>query len=195
MKKTLLLVLAAAAAPLVFADQIFDVTLNTTGLVGSPLAPFQLDFQLTNGDGVSNNNRITLSNFAFGAGGSGTLPASVILDDTGFLNTFTGAFTPGDLLSFRLRSTTNFGGGTPDQFNFAILDQFGNFLPTSFFDVFVSIDIAGAPLIPSTGSNALTGAPTLTPVAPPPAGVPEPGTLGLAAGAVVLVLIGRRRAA
>lgn len=181
------------------ATVIYDITLPTTALIGNAAGPFQLDFQLVDGDGVSNNT-IVLTNFQFGTGspvglgvglggGSGSLATGVSLMDTDFLNTFSAGFDPGATLQFRLQSTTNFAGGTPDQFTFAILDQQGYFLATSYFDVFVSFDIDGASPMLLTGVSPLTGGPTVTLVTLNT--VPEPSTVmlvgvGLLVGAALV---------
>lgn len=146
MKRNLLLQLplAFALASAAKAD-IYTVTLNTSPLTGN--GPFKLDLQFLDGSGTPgdlNNNVVTLTSFAFGAGGSalgsgtatggasGGLTAGVTLKDTVFFNEYIENFTPGSLLSFTLNTTNNADpGGTPDLFTLAILDSLGSELPTT----------------------------------------------------------------
>jgi len=131
--------------PLCKGDTIYAFALNTTSLVGN--GPFTVDLQLLDGSGTPgdlNNNKVQLSPFSFGVGGSpsgkgmatggasGNLTSGVTLADTVFLNEYLESFTPGTLLSFTI-DTTNVpdSGGTPDLFTLAILDGSGNELPTT----------------------------------------------------------------
>ncbi len=51
------------------AGTIYDVTLDTTQLVGSAVGPFSIFFEFTDGSGVGDaNNTVTMSNFNFGGG-------------------------------------------------------------------------------------------------------------------------------
>jgi hypothetical protein len=195
-----------AAVPLLRADLVEHVTLNTAALVGDAVAPFYLDFQLNGSAG----NQAILSNFTFGAGGSaasfptliggatGSLSTSVKLAETGFLNEFTQQFNPGASLSFDLDLGTEVAAHSfPDEFTFAILDRTGSDLPTTGpFDVFLSVDVAASPLVGSFGSDPSRapvggGAPLKIPAAAlvaPASSVPEPGppSLLLVAGAALL---------
>src|SRR5262249_56434597 len=107
----------------------------TSPLTGN--GPFKLDLQFLDGSGTPgdlNNNVVTLTSFAFGAGGSalgsgtatggasGGLTAGVTLKDTGFFNEYIENFTPGSLLSFTLNATNNADPGvTSDLRTLALL--------------------------------------------------------------------------
>ncbi len=120
------------------ANLMFDVTLDTSGLIGHPAGPFYVDFQLNDGSGnFAGVNTATISNFMFGDKGSasgnpqlfggamGDLSTGVTLkDDAAFINEFIEGFTPGSFLSFHVELTTNVDPGlTPDGFSFSILDS------------------------------------------------------------------------
>ncbi len=190
------------------------VTIDTTSLAGqtTPPAPFSLEFQFNDGGGTLNNT-VTLGSFSFGAGGaavgaptynctsgsgvacggiSGDLSGTVSLGDSSdFFNEFIQGFAPSaiDPLSFLLDFTTNVEPITPDAFSLAIFDSSGAGIPTSFFDVFVQIDIT-SPLTIATYAGDATQRPPGCPTCPGisiPAplirstAVPEPGTLLLLA--------------
>lgn len=61
------------------AATILDVSLNTSSLIGNSAGPFAINFaikfQLTNGDGIS-NNIVTIGPFSFGGGAPGGNPGS-----------------------------------------------------------------------------------------------------------------------
>jgi hypothetical protein len=190
------------------------VTVDTTSLATqlAPPAPFSLEFQFIDGDGTANNTA-TLSNFSFGPGGAavgtptyncssgsgaacsgigGDLSGTVTLSDSSdFFNEFIQAFTPSASapLSFLLDLTTNLEPGTPDAFSLAIFDSSGTGIPTSFFDVFLQIDITSPLTIatyPSDATQSPPGCPTCPGIdIPAPvvrsAAIPEPGTLLLLA--------------
>jgi len=80
-------------------DLVYSFTMDARPLVGHDL--FALDLQFLDGSGLPidlNNNTVTLTNFAFGAGGSpsrggttmgwasGRLASGVTLKDTAFFN-------------------------------------------------------------------------------------------------------------
>jgi len=193
----------------------YTVTIDTSPLATqtTPPAPFSLEFQLTNGGGVVNNTA-TLSGFNFGAGGSATgspttnggasgdLLSTVILTDSSFFNEFIQGFIPSasDPLRFLLDLTTNVEPSTPDAFSFAIFDRSGVGIPTSFFDVFVQIDIT-SPLTISTFASDPSLSPAACPTCPGitigapgvESTVPEPGTLILLASGLIGVIIHQRR--
>src|ERR1700680_1459779 len=91
----------------VSADIIYDVTLNTTPLVGHPAGPFYVEFAFTDGSGFGDaNNTVTMSHFTFGGGSSlgspvvfggasGSLETGVTMTDSSFLSLFTEQFAPG----------------------------------------------------------------------------------------------------
>jgi hypothetical protein len=183
--------LALAAVP-VFG-QVFNVSIDTSTLSGSP----SLDFQFVDGSGGGDgNNTVTLSHFQFGAGGSWTGPTTVQLKDNQFFTDFTKSFTPGSTLSFEVSLTTAVdAGGVPDRFTFALLDAGGHEIPTlGSADEFIGIDITSAnPTIESYGSDPgrslfSIGAPTIS-------AVPEPASFWAVAGVCGLgaVWLGKRR--
>jgi hypothetical protein len=105
------------------------------------------------------------------------------------------------VLRFRLDVTTNPGVAIPDEFSVSLLDRSGIGVPTQFFDVLVSIDIA-TPLQISTfasdASQSPPGCPTCAGLHIPapivtPFSVPAPGTLGLLASAIAGLSIARCR--
>lgn len=193
MKKTNfgLLALALCLTPLGKADIIYTFSLNTAPLVGS--GPFTLDLQFLDGGSV-NNNTVTLSDFAFGAGGSpsgggtatggasGSLASGVTLTDAAFFNEYYEMFVPGTLLSFTIDTTNALDlGGTPDLFTVAILDSMGNELPTSGpASEFADVSLAGgaSPRVATFGSAPGSAFPLSAPSVQPagPAAVPEPAS-------------------
>lgn len=196
------------------ASILYDITMNTTPLIGHSAGPFSVEFQLNDGSGTGDsNNTAILNDFLFNGGGpagsptlnggaNGNLTSGVTLTDHSFFNQFIQSFTPGSALSFRLSLSTNIdSGGTPDQFSFAILDKTGTELPTlapGFFDVFVQIDIdsanpvvrtfgADTSRVPAGGGSAINiAAPVATPV------VPEPSTILLFPASLVALLVWKR---
>jgi hypothetical protein len=195
----------------------FTITIDTTGLAayGTPPAPFALEFQFNDGDGTVNNTA-TLSDFNFGTGGAavgaptynctsgsgaacsgitGDLSSTVTLSDSSdFFNEFIQQFTPSssDPLNFLLNLTTNVEPSIPDSFSLAIFDSSGTGIPTSFFDVFVQIDIT-SPLAIATYASDTSISPPGCPTCPAIAlsapvvdlattPVPEPGTFVLLLG-------------
>ncbi|HEX5229016.1 MAG TPA: NF038129 family PEP-CTERM protein [Bryobacteraceae bacterium] len=210
-----LLILLAGFAALpssAWADAIYNVSLDTSNLIGNTAGPFSLDFQFNDGSGTNDgNNTVTLSNFAFGAGGptgsavtngsvSGDLTSSVTLTDSDFFNEFTQTFTPGSTLVFTIDLTTNVdAGGVPDEFTFAILDSTDAEIPTlGPFDTVLLADIdSSSPALfgyasdPSRGTAA-TGD-TLAfdaPVVTSP--VPEPSVLWMSASGLAILALRRR---
>jgi hypothetical protein len=189
-----------AAGAVCHAAILYQVTLDTSPLIGHAAGPFSIDFQFNDGEGIGDaNNTVTLSNFQFGGGGSvgspllsggasGSVSGTVTLIDSSFFNAFTQQFTPGSALGFLLGLTTTVDpSGTPDQFSFAILDSTGFELPTlGLFDIFLVIEIDSAqPLAqafasdPSRAPNAGGGPINLG--APVVTEIPEPTSWALAA--------------
>src|SRR5262249_33851582 len=140
------------------ADYAFHVSLDTSALTTylDFFAPYTLLFQLTDGDGTANNS-VQITNLLFGTGGSpagsptlsggasGSLASGLTLTDTGFSNSLLEGFTPGSALEFDVHSTSNFAGGTPDQFAFSLLDGIGTpRLSTDPGGAFLTLDIDGS---------------------------------------------------
>lgn len=140
-----------------YADALYNVTINTSTLAGSPAGPFYLQVQLADGSGTGDgNNTAVMTNIQLGGGtvaGSplvqgdafGSLSSSVVLTDGSLLSYLVQPFTPGTALSFQLDLTTNVdSGGTPDGFAVSILDSTLTPIPTSAgpgFDTVVQIYI------------------------------------------------------
>jgi hypothetical protein len=189
-----LLACAAFSAPVQASSITVTVTVDTSGL--GAFAPYALNFQLNDGGGTVTNTAV-LTGFDFGGGSalgapsytggaSGDLSTAVSLTDArSFFNEFTQDFLPGLYLSFTLLLSTNVEASFPDQFSMGLMSQ-GVGIPTSFFDVFVLIDIdALRPAAFAFGSIDPNN-----PVPTPIATVPEPGLLTLLAAG--LVLAGRK---
>jgi hypothetical protein len=191
----------------------WNVALNTNPLIGNAAGPFSLEFQFTDGSGLSDgNNTATVSGLQVGSGAlggvtstfgstSGTLPGSLTLTDTSFFSQYIQSFTPGSTLSFTLSVTNNVdAGGVPDEFSFAILDKTAHEIPsTGLGDALVLVDINSAhPTLLSfpsdTSRNAGGGAPiALAAATITPAVVPEPSLTWLAAAGTVLLAAARHR--
>jgi hypothetical protein len=187
------LALALWAGQSASADVLYTFTMDTSPLVGNGL--FTLDLQFLDGSGLPidlNNNTVTLTNFAFGAGGgpsgggtatggaSGSLASGVTLKDIAFFNEYFENFTPGTLLSFNI-DTTNVPdpGGTPDLFTLAILDSNGNELPTTgAADEFLDMSLVGGanPQVSTFGSAPGSTFSLAPPVVQSQTPVPEPSS-------------------
>ena len=198
MKKLLLasviaLALLSLSATTGHADFIFTVSVNTSGLINdsSLTGPFGIDFQLVQGDG-SVINTATISNINLGTGGAavgspsltnsmGSLTNGVTLDDSNFFSDFNQQFTPGSSLTFTVDLTTNVGATAPDEFSFAILQNYGTAnvgeIPTtdpSGLNTLITVNITS-----STPSIMSYGGTDGDPPAPQVNVVPEPSTLML----------------
>ncbi len=210
MKALALLLITAATAS---AGTLYNVSIDTSSLIGNAAGPFQLDFQFIDGSGTDDgNNTVTLGSFNFGGGSydlsatttggvSGDPSTSIVLVDSSFFNEYTIGFTPGSTLAFSVDLTGNVDpGGVPDEFSFGILDSSGFEIPAlGPGDSLLLADISSAsPVLQGYGSdvtrNAAGGAPIdlSAPAITPAASTPEPATLWLLAGAL-LVGMGRRR--
>jgi VPDSG-CTERM motif len=170
-------------APICRANLMFDVNLDTRGLIGHPAGPFYIDFQLNDGRGTGDaNNMVTINNFMFAdgnavgsplpsiGGASGSLFSSVSITDSGFVNEFTQQFNPGDTLSFSVvLLTTNLEppGFPPDAFSFSILDSLLSPIPTTnFADAFIFININSKNLTTANlGNSIFAGDPNQPPLA------------------------------
>ena len=210
--RTVLVVCAfCAICRTAIADVIYNVTLDTTSLVGHPAGPFYVFAEFTDGNGIGDaNNTATLSNFTFGGGSalgspllfggaSGSLETGVTIIDSSALGFFAEQFAPGLQLSFSLDLTlNNDSGGTPDRFTFFLLDSSQVPLPTlaPSGDYFFGADIySTGPVLdawgsdpsraPSVGNPVSIGAPTTTLVS----GVPEPATIYSVGGALAMLSV------
>ena len=198
-----------AVAPVIQAQTLYNVNINTTGLNGTGGG---LAFDLISGDSATPNNTALITGFATDgtlvAGGntstgaaSGNLPGTVTLHDSAFSESFRGE-TFGKNLSYTLSLTNNFvGPGAPDEFSFFLTN------PTNTGTVVTTSDPTGANALfildlDGTAGNALTVFTPRTPgvsytVNPARLTVPEGSSFalflpGLLAGGM-LVLSRRRR--
>jgi hypothetical protein len=155
------------------ANLMFNVSLNTSPLIGNATGPFYIDFQLNDGSGIGDaNNTVMINGFLFGGGNAvdsiliiggagGSLFSSVSITDSAFLNEFAQQFDPGSKLKFHVNLTTNVDAGlTPDAFSFAILDNTLAPLPTTGLgDALLLVNInSGNPRIetfPTTNGTAI----------------------------------------
>lgn len=196
--KTLLPAIVWCFTQTAHGNAIYDVTLDTSGLIGHPAAPFYLEFQFNDGIGTGDaNNTATLSNFLFDTGSaagsatltgdaSGDLTSAVTLTDSSFFNEMYQQFIPGNTLSFRVDLTTQVDPGPqPDQFSFAILDCNLIELPTQGAgDALLRADVNGAAPFMEAYAADLSRAPSCggAPIWIPAASVqpvPLPGSLAL----------------
>lgn len=212
------LIIMAAVPRVAQADAIYDVSIDTSTLIGNAAGPFSLEFQFTDGSGLGDgNNTVTLAGFNFGAGGgpvgvialglgsvSGNLNSGATLTDSSFFNQLIQGFTPGSALSFQVDLTTNLDvGGVPDEFSFSILDNTGTEIPTldsAGFDRILFADISSATpallgFASDTSRNAAASGQPIglsAPVITSP--VPEPSARWLiACGLGMLTLLARSR--
>jgi hypothetical protein len=216
MRRLFILTISAAllAAATCKADIIYDVSFDTSGLVGNVNTPFAVDFQLTSGDTTNGVvNTATLSSFAFGAGGSagtgnpftnsgnasGDLGSTVTLNTSGgsFFNEFSQYFTPGSMLTFQLDLTNNpQSSGTPDEFTFQLIDNTLVEISTtdpSGSNSLVIIDLTGGALQPeifTANGDGVTIAPRLS---SPTSAIPEPSIAWLVESVLLLALLLRHR--
>lgn len=191
--RSLIAVAVAAGSVLSAAAGDYDVTIDTSALIGNPSAPFSLDFQLNDGAGTGSNQNwagVSLFNFGGGSatgsatifgGAAGDLVSGISFHTTSAFNELYQAFTPGSTLSFHISlSETAPSTGTPDSFSFAILDQSLSNIPTTgIADTLLEVDITDAGAIATLG-NSINGV-TINATA-----VPEP----YAAPVVALGLLG-----
>ncbi|MDX2178135.1 MAG: NF038129 family PEP-CTERM protein [Bryobacteraceae bacterium] len=194
------LVLLAALAVSQASAALLTIQMNTAALAGFA-TPLTLDFQFIDGELIGNNNNmVTISDFNLGGGilvgsptlfggASGDLNTVVTFQDSVPVSGFQQAFIPGSSLWFRILLTDNPEPTFPDSFTFAILDStLTPISTTSFFDVFVQIDIPA--LVP--GNSQSFGDPTTGIPGPVITAIPEPSTWMLAAPLALLVFRRRR---
>lgn len=183
------------------ADDILDVSVNTSSLAG--LTGSEVFFEFTDGSGLGDaNNTVTISDISLGGGTAGSVDTSVFgsaggfdptsnlssgisITDSSFFNQFAQYFTPGGFLTFTLDLTTNVdAGGTPDQFSLYIDDPNEN-----------CIDIATDPMcLNSIMSVSLDSTTTPTTTydsdfvnAVPAIAAPEPSSLWLLVSGLALL--------
>src|SRR6516225_5524598 len=126
LRTALLVCVLSALCQTASTDLVYNVTLDTTPLVGHPAGPFYIEMTFADGSGVDDaNNTVTLANFNLGGGSSfggptlfggatGSLETGVTIVDTSFQSLFSEVFTPGNHLSFSIAFTLNDdAGGIP----------------------------------------------------------------------------------
>ena len=183
------------------ADQQFMVTLDTTNLAGGTHAygagaPYSLDFTLTSGNIPTQSNTVTISDISLGGGSStpgtgtatgsasGDLSSAISLSSgVNMLNDFFQSFVPGTTVSFLVDLSTNYAGGTPDNFSFSILDT--NLNPILTTDPSLANTLMNVDIVPGLTASSFNvsagldqnGSPTLGPPGVSAAAtVPEPST-------------------
>jgi len=215
LKTGLFICLLAGVCQTANADMIYNVSLDTTPLVGHPAGPFYIELSFTDGSGANDaNNTVTLSDINFGGGSalggaldiggaSGSLESGITIVDNSFLSLFYEQFAPGLQLTFSLIVTTNDDeGGIPDRFSLSVLDSLGVPLPTlaPAGDYFFGADLYSAGPVfdsygsdtsraPSAGDAVTIGAATITPMS----SVPEPSTVLLLGTVLATMVVLRRR--
>jgi hypothetical protein len=156
------------------STRTYNVTVNTSPLVGHPAAPFSIFFGFIDGTGLGNaNNTATVAGFDFGGGStlgapvllggaSGDLVNGVTITDSSFLNLFSETFTPGSTLRFTMSITSADNGDIPDRLTFFILDNFGNAIPTQSptADFLAGIDLVSSGAAPESFGADTTRSPS-----------------------------------
>lgn len=193
----------------------FNVDLVTANLAQDAAnAPFDLDFQLNNGNGTVTNT-VTLSNFVFSNGSAlgsattnglatGDLTSAVVLtaNSTSQFNELFQQFSAGTTnISFTATVSQNGSGSTPTEFAAAILDNSLGF-PAQIYTTapdtasLVTLNLGTANTLSNVGTFTSTAsADGQTPVTGVSAAViPEPATTAALYGsAAVLLAFGARR--
>src|SRR5271170_374614 len=141
---------ALSSAPAIRASAEYQVTVNTTSLIGNVNAPYYVDFQLNSGGGPFDNTA-TVNNFNFGGGSPSPVGSAIVYLgnpsgdlSTGFsltcvpgatstsaFNEIAQQFNPGSTLSFDVTLTDNAGVHAPDAFIFSIDDGSTYQIPTT----------------------------------------------------------------
>jgi hypothetical protein len=164
---------------------MFNVSLNTAGLIGHGAQPFYIDFQLNSASLAAPINYVTISNISAGGPGgpittpqlfgnaTGSLSTTVKLNSGVFHSEFFQGFNPTEvgpdlLLTFTVLLTTRVGQEhTPDAFSFSILDNLLSPIPTTnFADAFLFVNINSPNLtIADLRNSIFAGDPTRPPLA------------------------------
>ncbi len=192
------------------AALFYHATVDTSSLIGDPLAPFSLYFQFNDGEGTGDaNNTILLSNFTYGGGSatgmatatggaSGDLTLGISITDSSAFNDIYQGFTPGSSLGFDITLTTAVDAGPfPDKFGFANLDSsLSNILTAGPGDQFITIDV-DSPTSPTVLTFGSSQSPftILPPTVTELAAVPEPATALFGLACVGVAAVRRRRSA
>ncbi len=154
----------------------YQVTVNTTSLIGNANAPFYVDFQLNSGGGPFSNTAV-VNNFNFGGGSPSSVGSAMVYAgnptgdlSTGFtltdvpgttstsaFNEISQQFNPGSTLSFDVTLTDNGGANVPDEFEFAIDDSSTYQIPTTSLDG-ISLAVIDTKLLPSADNPAISTA-------------------------------------
>jgi hypothetical protein len=220
--KNLLTVLALSVLPTVlYGDVAYNVSLDTSPLIGAPAGQFWLAFQISDGSGTGDgNNLAALSGFRFGTGEASGLPiligsaygnlsSALVMTDGSGVAYAAEAFNPGPTLTFQLYLTTNVDSGPlPDLFAFSILDHTFTPIPTTAgfpFDTLLTISIdSGNPTVNTFGGDTTRGpaggggpiailAPQVTPTPEPFEAVPLAVAIATMAGGRLIVGLRSRR--
>lgn len=169
-----------AATPGAWADEVVNVSVNTSSLQGQ--AGSEVFFELTDGSGTGNgNNTATMSNFALGSGtvgaadpfntfggATGDMGSTVSITDSSPDNQFAQVLTPGSTLAFKLDLTAFVESGAPPDGLFMFLtDPLGNSIastsdPSGFNSLLAVTFNSAQPLL----TNFDSGLVTLSVVAP-----------------------------
>lgn len=195
----------------------YQVTVNTTSLIGNANAPFYVDFQLNSGGGPFSNTAV-VNNFNFGGGSPSSVGSAMVYAgnptgdlSTGFtltdvpgttstsaFNEISQQFNPGSTLSFDVTLTDNGGANVPDEFEFAIDDSSTYQIPTTSLD---GISLAVIDINPAFHNPAISTAvysptdPQYTGMTVSVVAVPEPSSLsffGLGFGIIALYSLAKR---
>ncbi len=173
----------------------YDVSVDTSALIGNGAGPFSLDFQFNDGAGTGDgNNTVNVSGFVFtgglatgtptlSGGATGSLAAGLSFNDSSALNEAYQGFNPGSTLTFHVSLTLNVApGSAPDLFSFGVLDSsFANIPTTGFGDSLFTVEIGASGATFATGASSSPAGVSVNVTA-----VPEPGVWATATGALLI---------